>query len=353
MISNNESKFKSIIISWRKTLKNNLKNFTMENIDLFTRIFCGEGFYVNHIMKVTEELPIWGVDKHWAYGGVLLEKKFPTSSILQDEETELGLVWILFDNPITDLKKYRNYKEFNYTLFNKIHDNKSIILTNLDYEIFKDLYNIPHKVVKRKYFKDIDYIPEKIKDWVRNNYIEKNKHENKPFKPIYEAAIYGYQARKFESVRNWVATGKWFLRDMYTPVAMFQAAYLRYEEWQMFKKYKDNVVYMNTDSIYCDKLFDIETSNEIGKYDWEYQGNNILFFRRSGYIVKNQDGSIKEAVVSGCIDADTITLEEMEKLRNAHHIGKDDNFLIKHTRDEHNNIIDYRLENLFLKEICD
>ena len=176
----------------RKKINNRFKKLDIqyEYSLALSRIYDGEGFYINSRFKVNEVNKIYGCDKHWAYGGALVQYKFPLSSKMTKKETELGIYLLEF----THIKK--RYKDFYYTIYLKhIHREKKngktkyiIALTNLDFQIFIDLYKTDYKIVSKKYFKDVGFLG--IDDIVIEYYKKKKKDiaENK-YK--YEAGFYG------------------------------------------------------------------------------------------------------------------------------------------------------------------
>lgn len=322
---------------------------------LLSQAFIGEGFYVAHREKVLiDKIKIWGYDKHWAYGGALQHYKFPTSCKLDSKiESPLAIVIIKF----TKIEK--RYKDFYYSLYhnNILHLGSDcyIFMTNLDYEIFSDMYISDCQVINKLYFQDIDYLDE-LYDIVDEYYEKKKIHKSKAYKETIEASFYGMFAKKLyadkyasknDRIRFEIAysnTGDKEIRCEQVPIAMFQSAYIRYEEWKLFKKYKSSVVYMNTDSIYSTKALKISCKNEIGHYDLEYNGKYFHFVRRSVYIIFNDNGSIEKSVISGVVgEADggaKLTLKMVKKLMNGESIELS-------TRDKDRNIIPVTVQPLY------
>lgn len=332
--------YKGKVISLRKKFINSFKDETNYNYDRLASIaYCGDGFYVNkHNMQTIEN--IWCYDINWAYAACLINNKFPLSTTYTDEETELGIFVCKVHGRLI-----KRYADFDYSVFeNKLGKTPNaneyiIILTNIDYEIFTDMYTNRVEILNKYYFKDVGYLPSKTFNLINNLYIEKKKVKDKEIKKIYEICIYGLNAKKlynkdyfynkFEYYRAYAITQYDKCRSKYTPIAMFQTSYIRYRMWNEFNKYKNVIKYMNTDSIHSVIPLPIKISNELGKFKLEYDGNKIQFIRRNAYVVFNHDGSIKDSVINGIVDGNTITLDELEKLNRGIKIRKHCYKLIK------------------------
>ena len=340
--------------------------------------YNGEGFYVNHNKRVLEEVKNWCYDIHWAYGSSLINNIFPLSNEMQDEPTQLGIIQIEFKlNKGETLGDHRRYKDFYYTLYtnNKMFTEKknvySLFLTNIDYEIFKDLYTIPHEVLGSIWFKDIGPLSDELKDYVRQAYNDKQEMKKTGGdKSIFEAAFYGlfakslqdlYKDKEKEAIKTgdkkllkqaekckeeynkaFRKTGVQIVRSKYVPIALFQTAHLRLREYKLFKENIDNVIYMNTDSIFANKPLNIKTSDKLGDYGVEYNGLPIQYIRRNAYIVKNIDGSIKKQVIGGVDKVlNKLTIEQCKELKT-----NPDGITIK-MYDENHKIVDRQLEPWF------
>lgn len=285
--------------------------------------YRGDQFYVNNRELVKTPLQIWGWDKHWAFGSILAQRKVPLSSVLDYKETELGIFAIKFKGDLT-----LRYPEFNYNIFAN-EDNwldinfkdgyHYMLLSNLDYEILSDMYTNDFQVINKLYFQDIGYLPDNVKNHVEQLYRNKqswkqlpNQTEANLLKTALEAGIYGMNAKKLkdcgfdnskdEKVKAYAESGLKNPRNKEVPLAMFQAAYNRYDEWQLFKKYKDNVVYMNGDSIYCNKDIGLPDGKNLGEYGVCYNGEHIYFIRRNVYVVIDQDCNPIEWTIGGAVD---------------------------------------------------
>lgn len=322
------------LIGYRKQILNTLKknNIKYEYSSRACQYYIGEGFYINHREKAAILNRIYGYDKHWAYGGALKYKKFPLSSRIDNKPTELPLYFISF----TGIE--RRYKDFYYTIYkNNIVKTKEglliIRLTELDYKVFVDLYILENlKIEKISYFQDIGYLP--LSDIIDKAYIDKKTCKVEE-KFIFEAGFYGLFAKKLYDYETpwerkkyfdvWEQTGDENIRAAEVPIAIYQTAYLRYEEWQLFKKYMDKVVYMNTDSIYCTEDFFIEEDKGLGYYGKCYDGEYIQFIRRNAYVVLNDNLSIKEIIIGGVpseLNEEYITPEVLEVMRNKEKLKK-------------------------------
>ena len=337
---------------WRWHLKKQGCDFNY-NAKL-SRCYNGEGFYVNNRNKVVEPIKTWGWDKHWAYGGVLKNNILPKSNKMGKKETPLGIFMISYKRII----KSRYTEDFHLTLYrrNKNDIGKDIIhlkdgreyrwLTNLDFEIFTDLYEIDDlRIEVKKYFQDYGKL-----NWdevIDQAYIDKqNKKYDKVF---FESVFYGLNCKKMYDYKNPVEynkykdsideTGYEYCRSKYVAIALFQTAYLRYEEWQLFKKYKDHIIYMNTDSIYTDIDIQLEDSPLLGHYHKEYNGQYIYFIRRNAYAILDDNKKLKESKIGGVLNK-FITQQDLKKLYNRKEIK------VK-TRDEEGNITDITLQPTF------
>lgn len=315
------------LISYRKKLLNAFKNnnISYEYKTQTCTYYIGEGFYINHRKRASELNRIYGYDKHWAYGGALKYKKFPLSSRIGKEQTELALYVISF-------KSYTpRYTEFFYTIYKnyveKIKGGFAICLTEYDYIVFKDMYILEDmKVEQILYYQDVGYLP--VSDIIDEAYIDK-KTCNPDEKFIFEAGFYGLFAKKlYDYETSWernkyfeiyAQTGDKNIRAAEVPIATYQTAYLRYEEWKLFKKFTDKVVYMNTDSIYCVEDFFIEEDKGLGYYGKCYNGEYIQFIRRNAYVVLNDDMSINDIIIGGVpkeLNEKYITPETLKILRD-------------------------------------
>lgn len=351
---------KTNLCAMRKAIQARLRRSKIEyKYDLLqSRLYDGEGFYVNHIEKVNQIKKIWGWDIHWAYGGALLDNVFPLTTEINDNKTELGLVLVEF----TKIK--RRYEDFHYTIFRKKFEiykinNKNkyqLLLTNLDFEIFRDMYESDFVVLVEKYYAKVGKLP--FNEIINKYYKLKKKAKNN--KTMFEAAFYGIFAMKIlkayekNKLRNQdiyikaiTDTGLTLndqefedLRNCQVVIATFQTAYLRYREWQNFKKYKNSVVYMNTDSIYTQDPVDIEDSPELGHYGRCRDGEYVYWIRRNAYVVVDHDQVI-ESVIGGVLNGGDITIDKLNTLRTGQSIRCK-------TKNKNNEIIEGELKPKFL-----
>ena len=318
------------IISRRKILLNRLKKCGCDYKYSATNsnAYIGEGFYINHRQRCYYELPIWGYDIKWAYGGELKNNIFPLTSRLGKKPTELCLIQVFFSS---FKKKYAD--EWYYSLYShnieKLQDGYTILLTHLDYEIFKYFYEIENEETVKLYYQDIGKLD--VADIIDKAHVEKKS--GKYPKAIFEAIYYGMFAKLLKNSESPYGYEKYKMayaktqlkdvREASVPIAVWQTAYTRYREFKYFLKYKDYICYMNTDSIYATKELDIPVGDNIGDYRLVYDGNPILFIRRNAYIVFNKDGSIKERVIGGVPDEenkDYISSEGVDILRKGESI---------------------------------
>ena len=143
-----------------KDVKNHRYNLKDPNQYYALRTYSGEGFFVANRQLCKTQQITWGYDIHWAYGGALVNNDFPLSLKVSENPTKLGVVQIKINlKNKKDLLQYKRYPQFDYTLFynNQFYyemENVDCIyawFTNLDYEIFKDMYNIPHTILQQLY----------------------------------------------------------------------------------------------------------------------------------------------------------------------------------------------------------
>ena len=335
--------------------ENNMEYF---HNDIISSAYIGEGFYVNSQDLGNAPIKTYGYDVHWAYGGTLLNNKFPLSSYTSPNKTELGIQEIMFDN-----FKHR-YNDYDYTLFLKSmwkDKNKKYHFraTTLDVEILKDMYILENvKLVNETYFEDIGEMPEELKKLVRECYKIKKQGITDEEKTALEASFYGKFATcysKYEKLNGekykvfhkaLEETGYPEIRDKRTPIAMFQAAYQRHREWQQFKKHiNDGILYMNTDSIMFDNDVKIETGNDIGEWGNEYNGEEIFYIRRNAYIVLDDKGNIKKRVLGGIINPEVIGKKELKMLASGQPV-----MCKAWTDKQHTKMRDITLEPSFYKE---
>lgn len=350
--------YDSLLNGLRQRFINSFKKETNYKFDRISSMaYCGDGFYVNRRDCFMLDR-MWVYDMNWAYGSTLVNNKFPLSCEYTDEPTELAIYFCIIKN-IHNLDK--RHKDFQYTLYrNNIMRYKNegfILLTNLDYEIFTDLYTNEVEVYKKYYFKDIGYLPDKTKNFVKEQYeLKKNSKDNQDFKKAIESVCYGLNAKilkktnhhLMQKIKYWKAkaeTGYEDIRDERTPIAMFQIAYLRYEMWKKFTTYMKDIKYMNGDSIHSTIPLPIETEKGVlGKYKLECEDKLVYYIRRNAYVIVDDDGSIIKPTISGIIDEDTITLDELRILSNG-------GTVIKHSyKDEsRKEIVEVKLNSLFIK----
>lgn len=332
----NEKKYQQIVSGITKVINNSLGKAKINywHDSRLAELYNGEGFYIANYMRAVFRPRIWSYDIHWAYGSVLRDKVFPLSNRYEDyngkNKTELGFMLC----SLTYMKK--KYEGYDYTLYNNMtigkpkEKTKFITLTNLDYEIFNDLYESDIKIHKECYFQDIGYLP--FRDRIDEYY--KKKQNNKEYKGAYESGFYGKMAENLikscekykekENASEWEREQIAFieglknaerrkykmdknqtfkLRDNRCLIPTYQTAYIRYKEWQVFKQHKDNIVYMNTDSVHFDKDIEFESSKELGHYGKEYDGVKIQYIRRSAYILLSDDyQKVIKTKVSGVIN---------------------------------------------------
>ena len=287
-------------------------NIAYDYNPLISRAYNGEGFYVDSVkLSCNKPIKTYGYDIHWCYGGALFGNYYPlTSRVSRKNETSLYIMMIEFESI------EERYKDFNYTLYRNciinLENTKAIIMTNVDYVIFTDMYIIKGmKVVDKTYFQDIGTLPEELKELAKKVYELKKKGLNKEEKIVLESSFYGKFAQKMNKhkygtfrqrkkyEKAFAKTGYEEVRDERTPIAMYQAAYQRLREYLTFKRLMDDILYMNTDSVMCEKDPKIPTGEKIGDWGKEYDGNPIYYIRRNAYIVFDNNGKILKKVIGG------------------------------------------------------
>lgn len=353
--------------------------------------FIGEPFYVNRNgVEITEKKPIWGYDINSAYKSALINKRFPLSSVLGDKETELGIFTVTLDK-YTMRKKF---PEFDYTLYQNLFEykfldgGKEFYMSNIDYKIFTTLWNSNIKIVDKRWFQDIGELPQELKDLCQEYYDLKQQvkidpdmteDEKTEWKTQDEVSFYGLHAKKldknikhYKNIYNeeiheinknkvdsnnrkqsfvilnseydeWKTAYRWTnvaygVRKKNVAFSMFQTAYLRELELEMFLKYKDSISYMNTDSLHSYKPLPLTISKKIGDWKLEYDGEDILYIRRNGYIIFHKDGS-HTLNIGGIIDKQ-FTKEQLDELIKG-------NTIIAHSRNEDGKEVDIQVKSSF------
>lgn len=301
------------------------KRYTYDRFAMLS--YNGEGFYVNNKEFCKTRQRIYGYDINWAYGSALIDYDYPLSSNIGEKPTKCGCYLITYT-----YKKPR-YPQFYYTLYDNMifmdkHKNKFMWITNLDYEIFTDLYESDAKILTQVYWQDIGPLPQEVHKLVKQAYIDKKNPKNKDIKHLFETCYYGMNAKDLKkedddpkkwwtsklnggknalhNAQAWTGLSgikkfKQQVRTEYCVISTWQTAYTRYREWKNFKANKDYVVYMNTDSIYAIKPLDLGEDLGLGYYKLEYNNEQILFIRRNAYVVFNEDNTIKKSMIGGCI----------------------------------------------------
>lgn len=350
--------------SLSRTIKGRLKKITNYQYNKLTSLaFIGEGFYICNKEKVLDR---WSkrycYDIHWAYGAALKQYEYPLNCDFTHNKTASGMSIVAI--------KYNyikpRYKEFDYTLFKNviysqhkyvINNTQVILMTNLDYEIFKDLYDTDAEIYVQWYHSKVGKL--NLDDIVDKNYIKKQEIKTSELtdekkveeKVKLEACFYGLLARKLENLLNKKGEAYSYIeelryrfavgltdcnkvREKETIIALWQTSYLRYREYKMWKQYKDHVVYMNTDSIYTDIPLHIE-KNELGEYDLEHSDVTIFFIRRNMYIVY-KDGKPIDYTLGG-IEDKILTDKQINELLGPNKCTT------AHSKDENGNIIDVKV----------
>ena len=343
---------KNYLMSFRKKFLNSFNKETNYQYDrLSSMTYNGDGFYVNRVdMGGIEKM--WSYDINWAYGAALINNTYPLSTEYSNEPTDCAIYACKVVGRLD-----RRYKEFNYHIYeNKLFhvgdDVYMILISNIDYEIFRDMYTNEIEIYKEYYYKDVGSLPIKTQELVNKLY-QMKRGSDKECKKLFEISIYGLNAKKLdrkgyfnqiEFCNAYAETQYEGIRDKRVPIALFQTAYTRYEMWSKFKLYKEYIKYMNTDAIYSTHKLDIPTEEGVlGKYKLEINGNKVQFVRRNFYVVYNDDGSIKKITVDGIVDKETITLEELNEL----HKG---NTIIKHSygiKDKIKQLVERKVTPLF------
>ena len=330
------------------------------------RAYCGDGFYcANYNYMDGKETLSYGKDVHWAYGGALINNEFPLSSRKLEGDSNNAFYIYIVRCTESSLKLKDVYKNFDITLYrtHRIKDGKYLYFyfTNLDYEIFNDLYDNDGIIINRVYYQDVGPLPDKLKELVKKNYkLKKQAPESE--KPLYEMCFYGLFAmdiqreivkktKEFEETGKYgilsqinklkiqlslgrattglsgyrkgsmMINGKKEIRDkqeirpVNCIIATWQTAFLRYQEWQLFKQYKDKVIYMNTDSIYTTEPIDTGEDLGLGHYGVAYDKKLFLGIRRNAYILLNEDGSFYKSTIGGVMD-NYFTPQQIDLLRN-------------------------------------
>ena len=340
--------------------------------------FIGEPFYVNSKRLYEDsKLPIWGYDINSAYKSVIINKKFPLSMRLGKKKTELGIYEVKLNKrtmrkkfPEFDYNIYENLKEFQLVEGNNKTD--VYYMSNIDYEIFTTLYDSDIKINEdgSRWFQDIGELPQELKnlcqeyydlkqqvkidptmsdadkeEWKTQDEVSfyglharkldkhvkqyKNVYKEDCSKPIFNGKVKGnmtmgqHYAVKWSEYKEWEAATsitkcRYGVRKPNVVIAMFQTAYLRKLELDMFLKYNKHIIYMNTDSMHLDYKAYIKISKKIGDWKLEYDGEEILYIRRNGYIIFNKDGSHK-LNIGGIIDKQ-FTQEQLDQLELGHSI---------------------------------
>lgn len=374
---NNLKEVKTSVRGMRNSISKALKKaniYYTYNL-LCSKAYIGEGFYINHKERANEIKPIYGNDKHAAYMSSLINNDFPLSSELVNyKASELAIYNIEF----TYMRP--RYPEFYYTLyFNNREISRvngkvlfNLYLTNLDYEIFTDLYETDAQIINKQYFKQVGRLP---LDNTVLKYYDYKKNDKTENKWMYEAAFYGmfaqlltkdtikedkneengYKILNYTSLPSLCAAltslglnlnnkeeriVAYKLRNCQVPIALWQTAYLRYEEWKQFKDHINTVVYMNTDSIYCQAPTGNIVEDKIGGWKQEYNGEQIFFLRRNAYVVVDNEFNIKKAILGGLIENHGLNKEKLNQLWNGQTVKAN-------TYDRDKNVVEIDLEPKF------
>lgn len=106
------------------------------------------------------------------------------------------------------------------------------------------------------------------------------------------------------------------IRDNNCLLGIWVASYQRYRMYQLFKKYQDDILYMDTDSIMlkASRKFEEETSStELGKFKVEASNVNIAVIRPKAYVFI-KDGKVIKQKIGGL--ERNLTTEELKHLFN-------------------------------------
>lgn len=173
-----------------------------------------------------------------------------------------------------------------------------------------DIYNLLYiysfdyiEVLEAFYFKKAGYYSQELQDYIMDKYEElhsmsKKDPERKKKKLQFHISTYGKNAqidRKFLATRNKV------IRTPYILTAIYQAAYTRRREIELFVKYHNYILYMDTDSVFIknDVKIPMIDKDKIGYYKEEYKDVLIDVWNIKGYAIYDKKRNLLDAKQSG------------------------------------------------------
>lgn len=267
---------------------------------------------VNHLLRYDEDREYIGYDINSAYQSVLLENFYPEGEVFHKDNITIpysDLLSFIGDRLYVAYVEVRNLKskfeEYEMIAYKSFLDYKNGVwfgwMNNVDIENMNELYDCNIIVKALLVFMNKVKLSDNLKNYIIDTYNEIHKmpkgKERKEKKLEFNILTYGKNAQ-----RRYTQTGEENgLRAKYTHIAMYQAAYTRRRIIDLLKKYKDYIIYTDTDSCYidADANFNEPISDKIGEFKVEQEKCKLYIFRYKGYIIYNLDGSIRVQKVAG------------------------------------------------------
>ena len=311
---------KKHISSFNAMYRKYLPNFKLglDDNELFSYAYCGQGLLVYN-GKGYENKLYNQYDLNSAYPAALCTNVYPISDryetielynnneeeVRKLLESSLGLLRFsvieytkkyndfydeLFEDNV-DLVKYYNCGDTTY---------KEIFLTSIDALTFLDLFNCKDVQFMEYYkFKDVTdlgwELTERIKFHYNNIHEIKNtdKESAKAIKLAFNICSYGLLVKK--DMKMYERFNK-MCRSKYVLIGEFEAAYVRRKMCKLYLKYKDHILFMDTDCIVLESSvkFDEPIGNDLGMFKEEF-ANQVSTFKYvcpKKYFSGDKDGNV-------------------------------------------------------------
>ena len=171
-------------------------------------------------------------------------------------------------------------------------------VNDIDLSNIIKLYNYDKIIIRRtQVFENVGSFGDELNEFITQYYdklhkMEKGTQERKDIKTCLHIATYGKNVQKISKLG---------IRSKYVLVGMYQSAYVRKRMIDIFIKYKNDIIYMDTDSVMIRKnaKFRERISDKIGQFKIEYENITLDIFRPKAYIIYDKNGNIIEQKFSG------------------------------------------------------
>lgn len=221
-------------------------------------------------------------NKHKVYNYVF--KDITLDKIFKVFKNKKYICYIEFKG-LTPKYDYVDYNIYQQQLSIKMYKDKITQigwLCDIDLNNLVKLYNFEYcKIYYLYHFLEIGKL--KVKDFIKEKY-EKlhsiaNTAERKNYKTMLHITTYGKSAQRTKY--------EWEKRSKYSIIAIYQSAYVRQRMINIFLKYKKDIAYIDTDSVFIRSNVKpaFKIGNNIGDFKTEYKQVKAYINRIKAYIL--------------------------------------------------------------------